>query len=221
MKHLKAVTLCHLQEWLRGALKRTLASLAPLPLSPLQLGSCPLLSTTFYSKKPVLARSWSKLLESSPGVVCPDGSTLTLLHCGDRQTAHKQVSIIVPLHCQECIYGCDLPGAEEMLSEGTHEGNCSGCHNVLQGQAAHQPRVGEALEVQLDITPRLCWVNAWISAEFFPFSGFSAISFFVQNTSKFSLFCPNILPLRVFHFLAIQWNGFPYMGPTCAHSLRN
>ena len=102
------------------------------------------------------ARSWSKLLESSPGVVCPDGSTLTLLHCGDRQTAHKQVSIIVPLHCQERIYGCDLPGAEEMLSEGTHEGNCSGCHNVLQGQAAHQPRVGEALEVQLDITPRLC-----------------------------------------------------------------
>jgi len=74
--------------------------------------------------------SWSLPLERSAH---PAGSTLTLLHFGDRQTAHKQVSIIVPLHCQERIYGCDLPGAEEMLSEGTHEGNCSGCHNVLQG----------------------------------------------------------------------------------------
>ena len=50
---------------------------------------------------PRCARSWSKLLESSAGVVCPNGSTLTLI---PRTTkAHTQVSIIVPNNCQECV----------------------------------------------------------------------------------------------------------------------
>jgi len=102
MKQLKQNRVCPTKKQTQEvAIKKALASrhlflfslsnLAPISLPP---------ST---SRSPRRARSWSKLLESSPGVVCPDGSTSTLLHWGLHWKGLKQVSTIVPNNCQECV----------------------------------------------------------------------------------------------------------------------
>ena len=110
-KHLKTSLFAKSKSDSEVAHKRTLASLAPLPFLSLSILSS--LSTTHYIKMPALfnvkemeapeSLPNNKVMEVSQGRAAMRRRDHQLHHQGQDQDSHQQVSVFVPLNCQECV----------------------------------------------------------------------------------------------------------------------
>jgi len=85
-KQLKQSRVCPTKKQTQRLPSRRLLRAGTSSTLSLQLGSHPLSLPPTTSRCPRWRTELQDgILESSPGEVCPDGSTMALLHCGDRQ----------------------------------------------------------------------------------------------------------------------------------------
>jgi len=189
------ITLCQVQEWPRGTHKKALAgrglflsSLSTLAFLSLHPGF-PLYHLLHQDAR---AR---RCLRRLPGSLPARESRWPERPVSPTWTPYIRCSDIVPFNLPRAHIRLRSPGAGDLLSERTFDGNCSGHRDVQGHTQGHQDVQGRTHTEQearalppslvhclpLDyLSPRLCWVIAWSNWVFLLPSGFSEI-FFCTN----------------------------------------